>query len=89
MSVRFVVWVKEPEEAVTVTVYVPAGVALLGGGGGGGAMDEPPPPQPLINASTVRRTPTESRENERRLKRGRLASKKATIANAATSSEIG
>ena len=39
--------------AVTVTVYVPAGV--LAGGGGGGGVTEPPPLLPQPAASIIRR----------------------------------
>lgn len=44
------VWLSEPEVAVTVTTYEPAGVPVAGGGGGGALP--PPPPQPMICSAT-------------------------------------
>jgi hypothetical protein len=50
VSVTLMVCTSEPDWAVTVIVYVPAGVPA----GGGGAVT-PPPPQPEITVA-VRRT---------------------------------
>ncbi len=48
-SVKVVVCVNIPEVAITVTVYVPAGVPVGGGGGGGVEL---PPPQPDETTAT-------------------------------------
>lgn len=50
-TVRLVLWLRLPEVAVTVTVYVPAGVPGVAGGGDvedgeDGEAGELPPPQP-------------------------------------------
>ena len=51
VSVRLVDWAVDPEVAVTVSVYFPAGVPL--GFDGGGLLELLPPPQEQINNRSV------------------------------------
>ena len=66
--VRFVEAVVEPDVAVTVIVYVPAGVPVAGGGG----VDELPPPQPTSTVAAAIGIRMRQSDRATRAKRMRL-----------------